>query len=55
MVFADNFAFQFQQENVQLLSDMNSMVDEVKAIEGKVVEIARLQQLFSEEVCRVIG
>lgn len=42
--------FQFQQENLQLLNDMNSLVDEVKAIEGKVVEIARLQEMFSEQV-----
>ena len=41
---------QFEQENLQMLSDLNSVMDEVKVIEEKVVEIARLQQVFSEQV-----
>jgi len=40
----------FQRENQQLLSNMNNMMDDVKAIEGKVVEIARLQDMFNEQV-----
>jgi len=41
---------QFEQENLKMLSDLNSVMDEVKVIEEKVVEIARLQQVFSEQV-----
>ena len=29
---------------------MNSMVDEVRQIEGKVLEISRLQEIFTEKV-----
>jgi len=38
------------QENAQMYDEMTSMVDEVKQIESKVVEIARLQELFTEKV-----
>ncbi|XP_078481349.1 syntaxin-18 [Ciona intestinalis] len=38
------------QENEQLLSDMNSLSDEVRSIGGKVVEIAKLHEMFSEQV-----
>ena len=41
---------QFEQENEQLFSEMNSMVDEVRQIEGKVLEISRLQEIFTEKV-----
>ena len=41
---------QFEQENGQLFSEMNSMVDEVRQIEGKVLEISRLQEIFTEKV-----
>ena len=44
------FIVQFEQENEQLFSEMNSMVDEVKQIEGKVLEISRLQEIFTEKV-----
>ncbi|CAH1797127.1 unnamed protein product [Owenia fusiformis] len=40
----------FQAENEQLFEEMNSMVDEVRQIEGKVVEISRLQEIFTEKV-----
>lgn len=40
----------FEQENQRLVSEMNSLVDEVKQIEGKVVEISRLQEIFAEKV-----
>nr|CAB3266674.1 syntaxin-18 [Phallusia mammillata] len=40
----------YEQENVQLLSDMNSMMDEVNAIENQVVEIVKLQEMFTEQV-----
>lgn len=40
----------FEQENQQLYDEMNNMVDEVKKIEGKVVEIAQLQEIFTEKV-----
>lgn len=45
----------FEQENQLIFNDMNSMVDEVKAIEGKVIEIARLQEIFSEQVMKQEG
>ncbi|KAK7140823.1 hypothetical protein R3I93_015074 [Phoxinus phoxinus] len=40
----------FEQENQRLVGEMNSLVDEVRQIEGKVVEISRLQEIFSEKV-----
>ncbi|XP_029446961.1 syntaxin-18 [Rhinatrema bivittatum] len=40
----------FEQENQRLVSEMNSLVDEVRQIEGKVVEISRLQEIFTEKV-----
>ncbi|XP_076800223.1 syntaxin-18-like [Clavelina lepadiformis] len=40
----------FREENAQLFSDMNKMMEEVKVIEGKVVEIARLHEMFSDQV-----
>uniref|UniRef100_A0A8C6SKL8 Syntaxin-18 n=1 Tax=Neogobius melanostomus TaxID=47308 RepID=A0A8C6SKL8_9GOBI len=40
----------FEQENQRLVGEMNSLVDEVKQIEGKVVEISRLQEIFAEKV-----
>uniref|UniRef100_A0AAY4B8U8 Syntaxin-18 n=1 Tax=Denticeps clupeoides TaxID=299321 RepID=A0AAY4B8U8_9TELE len=42
--------FQFEQENQRLVSEMNSLVDEVRQVEGKVVEISRLQEIFAEKV-----
>ncbi|XP_056129307.1 syntaxin-18 [Lampris incognitus] len=40
----------FEQENQRLVKEMNSLVDEVRQIEGKVVEISRLQEIFAERV-----
>ncbi|XP_061545045.1 syntaxin-18 isoform X1 [Phycodurus eques] len=40
----------FEQENQRLISEMSNLVDEVRQIEGKVVEISRLQEIFSEKV-----
>uniref|UniRef100_A0A673BEF9 Syntaxin-18 n=1 Tax=Sphaeramia orbicularis TaxID=375764 RepID=A0A673BEF9_9TELE len=40
----------FEQENQRLVSEMNNLVDEVRQIEGKVVEISRLQEIFAEKV-----
>ncbi|XP_046337399.2 syntaxin-18-like [Haliotis rufescens] len=40
----------FEQENQTIYNEMNSMSDEVRQIEGKVVEIAKLQEIFSEKV-----
>ncbi|XDV37889.1 hypothetical protein PO909_007415 [Leuciscus waleckii] len=36
--------------NQRLVGEMNSLLDEVRQIEGKVVEISRLQEIFSEKV-----
>nr|XP_023405555.1 LOW QUALITY PROTEIN: syntaxin-18 [Loxodonta africana] len=41
---------QFEQENQRLIGEMNSLFDEVRQIEGKVVEISRLQEIFTEKV-----
>ncbi|XP_077430552.1 syntaxin-18 isoform X3 [Vanacampus margaritifer] len=40
----------FEQENQRLVSEISNLVDEVRQIEGKVVEISRLQEIFSEKV-----
>ena len=40
----------FDQENSQLYDELNSLTDEVKVIGGKVMEIARLQEIFTEKV-----
>ncbi|XP_056625166.1 syntaxin-18 isoform X1 [Triplophysa dalaica] len=40
----------FEQENQRLVGEMNSLLDEVRHIEGKVVEISRLQEIFTEKV-----
>ena len=34
--------------------DLNSVVDEVKQIEGKVVEISRLVDVFSEKILQQV-
>ena len=47
------FRVYFERENDQLFTEMNSMVDEVgqiHEIEGKVLEISRLQEIFTENV-----
>nr|KAF6432503.1 syntaxin 18 [Rousettus aegyptiacus] len=40
----------FEQENQRLIGEMNSLCDEVRQIEGKVAEISRLQDVFTEKV-----
>ncbi|KAM6221548.1 syntaxin-18 [Rhynchocyon petersi] len=40
----------FEQENQRLVGEMNSLFDEVRQIEGRVVEISRLQEIFTEKV-----
>ncbi|XP_015753277.1 PREDICTED: syntaxin-18-like [Acropora digitifera] len=40
----------FEMENQRLFTEMNSLVDEVRHIEGQVVEISQLQEIFSEKV-----
>lgn len=40
----------FEQENEVLLNEMNNIVDEVRQIEGKVVEISQLQEIFADKV-----
>ncbi|XP_014667576.1 PREDICTED: syntaxin-18-like isoform X2 [Priapulus caudatus] len=40
----------FQQENERIYEDMNNMVNEVRKIEGSVIEISKLQQVFTEKV-----
>ncbi|CAG2102643.1 unnamed protein product [Medioppia subpectinata] len=42
----------FEEENQHLYEDMNSLSDEVKDIELKVVEIARLQEIFTDNVLK---
>lgn len=45
---------QFEQENQRLIGEMNSLFDEVRQIEGKVVEISRLQEIFTEKVLQQV-
>ncbi|XP_022080569.1 syntaxin-18-like [Acanthaster planci] len=40
----------FEQENKRLFNEMNCLVDEVRQIEGKVVEITKLQEIFTDKV-----
>ncbi|XP_063383068.1 syntaxin-18 [Cydia fagiglandana] len=39
-----------EEENVQLLNELNSMTEEVRQIESKVLHIAELQEIFTEKV-----
>lgn len=39
-----------ESENVQLLNELNSMTEEVRQIESKVLHIAELQEIFTEKV-----
>lgn len=45
----------FEMENKRLFTEMNSLVDEVRQIEGRVVEISQLQEIFSEKVLHQSG
>lgn len=40
----------FQEENEMLYNQMNSLVKEIQNIEGKVMEIGQLQEIFHEKV-----
>ncbi|XP_002166297.1 syntaxin-18 isoform X1 [Hydra vulgaris] len=40
----------FEEENERLFSEMNTMMKEVRNIEGKVIEISQLQEIFQEKV-----
>lgn len=44
----------FESENVQLLNELNSMTEEVRQIESKVLHIAELQEIFTEKVAILI-
>ena len=46
---------QFAQENEQLFEHVSTMVDEVRQIEGKVIEISKLQELFSQKVLEQVN
>ncbi|KAF2901439.1 hypothetical protein ILUMI_04744 [Ignelater luminosus] len=45
----------FESENAHLFNELNSLSDEVKQIESKVVHITELQELFSEKVLQQEG
>lgn len=45
----------FEEENRQLFSNMSTLVDEVRQIEGRVVELSRLQEVFTERVLEQAG
>ena len=46
---------QFAEENEQLLEHVTTMVDEVRQIEGRVIEISKLQEMFSKKVFQQVG
>ncbi|XP_063434685.1 syntaxin-18-like isoform X1 [Mytilus trossulus] len=48
--FSPEEAQMFEQENAELFNELNSLVSEVSQIEGKVLEIAKLQEIFAEKV-----
>ena len=48
--FSPEEAQMFEQENAELFNELNSLASEVSQIEGKVLEIAKLQEIFAEKV-----
>ncbi|RWS09158.1 syntaxin-18-like protein [Dinothrombium tinctorium] len=40
----------YEKENIQLFEEMNAMAEEVQQIEGKVIEISRLQEIFTDKI-----
>lgn len=44
----------FESENFQLFNELNSMTEEVRQIESKVLHIAELQEIFTEKVIWVL-
>ena len=53
-IFFSKLFCQFEQENEQLFEQMSSLVDEVRQIEGKVIEISRLQEVFADKVLQQV-
>uniref|UniRef100_A0A914VVH2 SNARE-complex protein Syntaxin-18 N-terminal domain-containing protein n=1 Tax=Plectus sambesii TaxID=2011161 RepID=A0A914VVH2_9BILA len=53
--FTEEERQQLTKENDQLFQKVNLMVDEIQQIEGKVIEIARLQEVFTEKVLEQEG
>lgn len=53
-IFFSKLFWQFEQENEQLFEQMSSLVDEVRQIEGKVIEISRLQEVFADKVLQQV-
>ena len=49
-----NYLYQLEQENAVMLDHMSSLVDEVRLIEGKVVEVTKLQEVFAEHVLKQV-
>jgi len=51
---ADNLSAEeiqmFEQENAFLIDELQNTTDDVQKIEGQVIEIARLQEIFSEKI-----
>lgn len=45
-----SFPQKFAAENQLMFAEMSLMTSEIKQIEGKVIEISRLQEIFSEKV-----
>lgn len=45
----------FEQENLFLLEELRNTTDDVKKVEGQVIEIARLQEIFSEKILQQEG
>jgi len=56
---ADNLSAEeiqmFEQENAFLIDELQNTTDDVKKIEGQVIEIARLQEIFSEKILQQEG
>lgn len=50
LCFSLGYFFQFEQENKKLYEELNALSDEVKNIEGRVIEISQLQKVFTEKV-----
>ncbi len=38
-----------------MFAEMSTLVDEVRQIEGKVIEISKLQEIFAEKVLVQVG
>ncbi|XP_029645174.1 syntaxin-18 [Octopus sinensis] len=49
-VISPEEAEKFEEENQALMDEMHSLMSEVKQIEGKVLEVSQLQEIFAENV-----